>query len=127
MEEPQGKPLMAQMKKSLPLYCYVTRECRQTLLSQGLSISLKARMEIRGLHYLADAGGIMCAVELPGSEDVIIISVTQLNFADAGLIYEKINAYKKARIEWLKEEQERDRRMGVGERVKCLTIEKKRR
>ena len=120
---PQGKSLMREMKKALPLYCYVNNECRQIILQQGVSISAKKRLEIINLHYMREAGGIMCGIMPYDNGEVLIVSVTQLNFPDTGPIYDKINEYKKARIQWLKEDEERDRKKGRTGRIKCVTIE----
>jgi hypothetical protein len=64
----------------------------------------------------------MCAVKNAADADntAFVVSITHLEFAEKGEIYEKINEYKNARIKWLKAEEEKDRRLGLEERIKIF-------
>jgi len=104
---PRGEYLAVEMLRALPLFCYVDNRARQTLLQQGAAIGEGIRLEVAGVHYMGEAGGIMCAIKRPDDGKTIVMSATNLRFPDQGVIYDKINEYRKARIRWLQEEEQR--------------------
>ena len=46
------------------------------------------------------------------------MSATQVCFSDEGEIYDKINEYRKARIQWIQQEELKDKMLGRGGRIK---------
>ena len=88
--------LIQSMKKALPLYAvpskYLLQEFRQMHASD--------KLEITEVLYLGNEGGISCAVER--GNEVMIISITHLNFPAGHPLTEEINDYKRNRIQALK-------------------------
>ena len=120
---PRGELLTREMSEMLPLYCYVEKRAIQTLLQQGVKVNEKTRLEIIEVHYAGEAGGIVCGIKPPEGKNMLFMSATNFRFTDEGAIYDKINEYKKARIKWLNEEERKDRRMGLGPRIKNIEID----
>jgi hypothetical protein len=121
---PDGKALTKEMSKALPLYCYVDKPTKQLLMKQGMLINEKTRLEITKVRYMGEAGGVTCFVELPGVKGVLGMSATQVCFTDEGAIYGKINEYREARINWLKQEELKDKAMGRSGRISVVEAHK---
>ena len=103
---PEGESLIKEMTECLPLICYSSKRNTKSLAAQGVRLSDKTRLEVTGMHDLYEAGGVMCAIQYGESrEEVLVMSVSGLDFKGNGPIDEKIAAYKAARIEWLKQEE----------------------
>jgi hypothetical protein len=117
---PNGKALTKEMFKALPLYCYVDTPTKRLLKNQGMLISEKTRLEISSVRYMGEAGGVTCFVELPEGRGVLGMSATQVCFTDEGAIYGKINEYREARIQWLKQEELKDKALGRGGRINVM-------
>ena len=124
LQMPEGASLVKEMIKALPLFCYSSKRNIKVLASHGLSLSERTRLEIVGVRDLFDAGGIMCDIRHTESGRVLVMSITGLDFKDNGAIDEKISDYKKARIEWLKQEERRDLSQGLDERIKIIASQK---
>jgi preprotein translocase subunit SecA len=90
------KELIQSMKKALPLYAapskYLLKEFREMRASD--------KLEITDVHYLGNEGGISCAIKR--GNEVMVISVTHLNFPAGHPLTEEINDYKRNRIQVLK-------------------------
>ena len=123
LQMPNGARLVKDMTETLPLFCYSSKRNTKALAAQGLNLSEKTRLEVIGVRDFFDAGGVMCDVKL--KEQVLVMSVTGLDFKGNGEIDEKISEYKKARIEWLKQEEQRDMEQGRGERIKTFGVSNK--
>ena len=108
------------MLKALPLYCYSKKRNTKSLAEKGVKLSDKTRLQIIGVRDFLEAGGVMCDVRHPQDGNIIVMSVTGLDFKDNGPIDEIITAYSLARIAWLKQEERRDFEQGLDERVKAL-------
>jgi len=50
------------------------------------------------------------------------MSATSFEFRDEGEIYDKINAYRHARIKWLREQEIMDRMLGKGPRMRNVEL-----
>lgn len=120
IQMPQGTALVNEMMKALPLYCYSGKRNTRSLAEQGIKLSEKTRLEVIDVRDFLEAGGIMCIIKCPKTGQVLVMSVTGLDFVDNGPIDAKINEYKKARIEWLKHEERRDHELGLDERTKAF-------
>ena len=97
--------LLDDMRDALPLYAYPTAELVKELvqIDAGLrKLTVNSRLEITQLHYGGNEAGIMCAAEMNGQ--VLLPSLTHLEFKDRGDLYDRINAYKKRRISNLQSE-----------------------
>ena len=115
---PNGGYLLKEMLDALPLFCYSNKRNTKALAAQGLKLNEKTRLEVVGVRDFLDAGGIMCDIKY--GEQVMIISLTGLDFKGNGAIDEKISEYKKERIEWLKQEERRNMLQGRGKRIKVF-------
>ena len=120
LQMPEGASLVKEMTNALPLFCYSNKRNTKALAAQGIRLNEKTRLEIIGVRDFFDAGGIMCDIRHTESGQVLVMSITGLDFADNGAIDEKISEYKKARIEWLKQEERRDLTQGLDERIKIF-------
>ena len=119
---PRGELLTMEMHRMLPLYCCVEKRAIQTIRQQGVKVSETTRLEITAVHYLGEAGGIMCQIKKTDSKNMLLMSATNFRFPDEGAIYDKINEYKKARIEWLKEEDRKERQSNLWNRAKGVSF-----
>lgn len=118
---PDGKTLVKEMEKVLPLFCYSKKRNTKSLAEQGVKLHEKTKLEVIGVRDFLEAGGVMCDVKNPQDDgNVLIMSVTGLDFKGNGSIDEKITAYANARIEWLKQEERRDFQQGLDPRIKAL-------
>jgi hypothetical protein len=108
IQMPSATKLLEEMKNALPLYCCSKKRNTASLAAQGVTLSDTMRLEVDSVFDLGEAGGIMCAIKYPKSNKVLTMSLTGLGFRDNGSIDEKIFAYQEARIEWLKQEEQRD-------------------
>ena len=117
---PEAKTLVEEMEQALPLFCFSKKRNTKLLAEQGVKLSEKTRLEVIGVRDFLEAGGVMCDIRHPPMDNVLVMSVTGLNFKDNGPIDEKISAYANARIEWLKQEERRDLEQGLDPRIKTL-------
>jgi len=120
LQMPDATNLVYEMTKTLPLFCHSKKRNTKALASQGLILSEKTRLEVMGVRDLFYEGGIMC--EIRYDDQVLVMSITGLDFIGNGPIDEKIAEYQKARIEWLKQEERIDREQGRGERIKVFGV-----
>jgi hypothetical protein len=121
---PNGKALTKEMSKALPLYCYVDKPTKRLLINQGMFVNEKTRLEITSVRYMGEAGGVTCFVELLDGESVLGMSATQVCFTDEGAIYGKINKYREARIQWLKQEELKYKALGRSGRINVVEANK---
>ena len=119
---PIGTALINEMAQALPLFCYSNKRNTKSLAQQGIKLSEKTRLEVTAVRDLFEAGGIMCDIKHPKTGQILVVSVTGLDFKDNGLIDEKIAKYKSERIEWLREEERRDKELGLDERIKAVHV-----
>jgi hypothetical protein len=110
---PSGGDLVVEMLKAMPLYCQISERVRQVLAKQGIFLSSKKRLDILSVHDLGELGGVSCAIKSSNSKNVHIMSITNFQFPDKGEIYDKINQYREARIQWLREEDMRNLSLGL--------------
>ena len=117
-----GAELVREMTENLPLYCYSNKRNTKALAEQGLKLSEKTKLEVVGVRDFFDAGGVMCDIKHEKSGQVLIMSLTGLDFKGNGDIDERISTYKKARIEWLKQEEMRDMIQNLPMRTKATWV-----
>ena len=120
IQMPDGQTLVMEMKKALPLFCYSKKRNTKSLAEQGVKLSEKTQLEVIDVRDFLEAGGVMCDIKNPQGDNVLIMSVTGLDFKGNGVIDEKITEYANARIEWLKQEERRDFEQGLDPRIKAL-------
>ena len=120
IQMPNGRILVKEMEKLLPLFCYSKKRNTKSLAEQGVKLSEKTKLEVIGVRDFLEAGGVMCDIRHPQGDRVLVMSVTGLDFKENGSIDEKITAYANARIEWLKQEERRDFEQGLDPRIKTL-------
>ena len=117
---PDGKALTKEITNSLPLYCYIDISAKQLLAKQGIPINEKMRLKIVGIDYMGEAGGITCVIERPDDEGIFAISATQVCFSDEGEVYDRLNEYREARLQWLRQEEMIDKKLGRGGRINVV-------
>ncbi len=117
---PGSATLIKSMTEALPLGCYSNKRNTKALAEQGLKLSDKTLLEVVNVHDMGEAGGVMCDIKYPKTGQVLIMSITGLNFVNNGPIDDEIAEYKRARIEWLKQEKRLDRENDIGGRVKVF-------
>ena len=88
--------LLEAMKKALPLYANPSKY----LLKEFEYMRGSDKFEITDVHYLGNEGGISCAVRR--NNQVMVISLTHLNFMGDQPLAHEINEYKRNRIQMLK-------------------------
>ena len=59
---PDGIALTQEMTEALPLYCYADKPIKRILMKQGVVLKDNSRLEITGVHYMGEAGGISCSI-----------------------------------------------------------------
>jgi hypothetical protein len=119
---PESRTLVKEMKNTLPLFCFSKKRNTKALAEQGVKLSERTRLEVIGVRDFLEAGGVMCDIRHPQTDNVLVMSVTGLDFKDNGPIDEKITAYANARIEWLKQEERRDFKQGLEERIQAVYL-----
>jgi len=92
--------LAEEIKAHLPLYAYPTKQLVQELKSKGFKESRP--LGIESVSDFGEEGGLMCHIR--HGEEVLIVSATNLRFADDTQICRDINDYIDTRVEWLKQQ-----------------------
>jgi len=92
--------LIAAMKAAVPFEVELTPPLLERLRSDASASATASRQLVREVSYAGDEGGILCHIELTGSEKRLVISLTHLRlrhslpFAAAVLDYQKHRAKK---------------------------------
>lgn len=93
--------LLNEMMSCLPIYAYPTRELLNHTNTKS-RLTLKSKLEITSVMDSGHAGGIMCGIAL--GQEVLLVSLTHLEFRDEHPLRDRINAYKQDRIRMLRAE-----------------------
>jgi hypothetical protein len=91
--------LLAKMRSHLPIPAYPSKQLVSALREQKRKIKTSTRLEIVDLHYLGDAGGITCVLELPSrAEAGYVVSLTHLRILPPHPLAKDIRRYQLHRI-----------------------------
>ena len=94
----EANELLEKLKKSLPIYAYLTKVmCSHLNNQKNIKIKPKTPLEITKVLYGGDFSGITCAVELKNKE-VLAISLTYLRFNYSHPLSGEINRYRMKRL-----------------------------
>ncbi|MHC6204496.1 hypothetical protein ACYULU_15055 [Breznakiellaceae bacterium SP9] len=89
---PEAAVLAKEIERVLPLYRYVDKHGIQTVVQQGLAISIQNRLEITAVTDMGEAGGILFTIRHPNNKEVLTRSAGYFRFIDTGTVYDKIRA-----------------------------------
>ena len=95
--------LKSEMEKALPLYAFPTQHLLKVIHKDNPDLSLRSRLEITSIIDAGDEGGIMCGPLL--KNQVILLSLTHLEFKEEHPLKDRINTYKTSRINLLRAEE----------------------
>lgn len=96
--------LLAELRAALPLLAAFTPESAALVREQWPGRDVPHQCPITGAHYAGDEGGIMCKVDVGGSDrpGVVHVSITHLRFARAAPLARAVAAYQKHRVKRLR-------------------------
>ena len=95
--------LKSEMEKALPLYAFPTQHLLKAIRKDNQNMSLSSRLEITSIIDAGHDGGIMCGIQL--NSQVVLVSLTHLEFKEEHPLKDRINKYKTNRINLLREEE----------------------
>jgi hypothetical protein len=93
--------LVQKMEAHLPIPVRVTNAAARSLRESQVKLPSSRRVEIESVLYLGDAGGIACALKVPGSDNAAITSLTHLRLEGNHPIAQDIRAYQIKRTQAL--------------------------
>lgn len=94
--------LLEKMKAHFPIPAEVPRGLARHLREQGASVPHHRNVLIQSALNGGDEGGILCAISPPGSETVVLTSLTHLKIPYRHPLEKEIRAYQKARTQKLR-------------------------
>ena len=94
---------MAKLRAALPLPARLTPELQVELREQNAASVIPATARITLLHYMGDAGGILCKLDLgPDVQNAAFVSITHLRFDPRLPLAREITVYQKHRVKRLR-------------------------
>jgi hypothetical protein len=95
---PKTMALLEKMKFALPITARPTKELVNALKKQGIQLDRYRDVQIKGVHYMGDEGGITCDITPPGKEKTpVLCSITHLSIRSEHLLFGEIRAYQEQR------------------------------
>jgi uncharacterized protein YchJ len=107
--------LINEIEKALPIYAYPTNNLLKSI-DKKYKLKLNSMLEITSVMDGGNEGGIMCGIQV--DKQVVLTSITHLNFKDEHVLKDKINTYKRERINLLKSE-DIVRNISIGRNEPC--------
>ncbi len=98
IKPPTAEQLIREIEAHLPLPVHVTPEVSRSLREQGRNVSADEEWQVSSVFNSGEMGGIVCAIEDKGAEEVLAISLTHLRISRDHPLRAKIEAYQKARV-----------------------------
>ncbi len=100
----QVKRLLAELRAALPLLAAMTPELAAAIREELPGRDVPQLGHVTRVDYAGDEGGIMCKLEVGGSDrpGVVHVSITHLRFARAAPLGRAIAAYQKYRVKRLR-------------------------
>ncbi|HEY5412771.1 MAG TPA: hypothetical protein VIJ94_18790 [Caulobacteraceae bacterium] len=98
--------LMERLKNSLPIEARLSQHLIRTLMKKSPDVSIPDKCNITAVLYSGDMGGILCALDIGGSEteSVHLVSITHLSFDRRTLLARDIEVYQRHRTRKLKQQ-----------------------
>ena len=97
-DEEKTKELLSKLRNELPIKAYPGQGLIETMKESGDLRDQKKELEIEGVMYNGDEGGIVCALRnLEDSEKTYVVSLTHLKIPREHLLGNEIRAYQKQR------------------------------
>jgi hypothetical protein len=89
------------MEAQLPIQAEIQRGITNVLRSQGVFVPHHRNVQIPGVLYNGDEGGIMCAISPQDNKKPVVISLTHLKISYRHPLEKEIRVYQKTRIKKL--------------------------
>ena len=98
-EYQEAMELINAMQNCLPIPVYPSKALILLLKEKNLKIKAHQRLDIIGVHYLGDEGGISCSLKFPfKTEEVYVVSLTHLRLMPNHPLAKNIRRYQIQRI-----------------------------
>ena len=97
----QVETLIAKMETHLPISAEIQRGPASYLRSQGAFVPPHRNIQIHGVFYSGDEGGILCAISPTDSKEPVVISLTHLKISYRHPLEKEIRAYQRKRTKKL--------------------------
>lgn len=98
--------LVERLKNSLPIETRLSQHLIRTLTQKSPDTSVPAKCNVTDVVYSGDMGGILCCLDIGGSETeaVHLVSITHLSFDRHTPLARDIEAYQRHRTKKLKQQ-----------------------
>ena len=94
--------LMRKMEAHLPIPARPTSALARLMREKGVQLAHDQELEIQGVFYISDAGGISCDVtSTQVAKEAIVVSLTQLRVHPKHPLVREIRAYQRKRTKRL--------------------------
>lgn len=91
--------LIGRINTELPILVYPTKHLCHTMRNENnLIVKQKHLLKIKEVVNMGDAGGIGCVIKQKGSDELWVVSLTQLRVKETHPLAKEIKAYQSARI-----------------------------
>lgn len=98
----QVTALMQKLKMHLPIPVRATDALIRNLRTSSINISSHTGIEITGVMYMGDEGGICCALKVTDQEKVaVVVSLTHLRLLNTDPLSPDVRAYQTSRTKKL--------------------------
>ena len=97
----QVETLIAKMEAHLPISAEIQRGVASYLRSQGTFVPPHRNIQIYGVFYSGDEGGILCTISPTDSKEPVVISLTHLKIPYRYPLEKEIRAYQRTRTKKL--------------------------
>jgi hypothetical protein len=96
--------LFAALEASLPIETRLSASLIRSLSERTPDMAIPENCSVVSIFYLADEGGILCALDIggPNTEAVHVVSITHLTFERKIPLFRQIDAYQRHRIKKLR-------------------------
>jgi hypothetical protein len=99
----QVETLIGKMESHLPISAEIQRGVANNLRSQGVFIAPHRNVQIHGVFYAGDEGGILCDISPKDSQEPVVISLTHLKIPYRHPLEKEIRTYQRIRTRKLNE------------------------
>ncbi len=93
----EAMALVERMKANLPIPARPTAQLATLLKKEKILLGTDPHLEIKGVFYAGDEGGITCDVTPTGSKEAVVCSVTHLRIHPKHPLARVIRAYQETR------------------------------
>jgi hypothetical protein len=98
--------LVEKLKESLPIETRLSQRLIRTLTQKSPDTSIPAKCNVTDVFYAGDEGGVLCCLDIGGSETeaVHLVSITHLSFDGHTPLVREIEVYQRHRTKKLKQQ-----------------------